>query len=184
MGNQDKIGIKPDKQKDSAEKSTYEFANSVLRHNFSLIEHVETKAHIVLGVVGIILTLLVGLSKRATGSPSSVVAYIGLVTYILLMISCVITALFSLKTIKPKIGFEEPPNHIYFLYVKAMERSEYISAFKKLSLDQIIKDILDEVYTLAHIQDMKYRTLDRAVKSLFITFLLLGVNAILFGSIR
>jgi hypothetical protein len=59
-----------------------------------------------------------------------------------------------------------------------MKRQDYINSFKEMSETKIPDNMLNPIYSLAMIQKTKYKLTNRAILFLYITFILLGLNAI------
>lgn len=149
-----------------------EFASFVLDYNFTLIKHVEAKSSMVLWISGIILSVLLGLFPNLKGSTCLSVLFSSLI------ISCVISGLFAIESIRSRFYDDEPYNHVYFSHIVKMKRQDYINSFKEMSETKIPDNMLNPIYSLAMIQNTKYKLTNRAIFFLYITFILLGINAI------
>ena len=167
-----KVSNPSSEQVSNAADKQIEFASFILEHNFSLIQHVETKANMVLGIVGIMLSILLGLFPNLKGSSLLAIMFSALI------VSCVTAGIFAIETIRARVKIDEPDNHLYFLHIVKMKRQEYLNSFKAMSDDKISDNMLNEIYTLAMIQNTKYKLINRAIVFLYITFILLGLNAI------
>lgn len=148
------------------------YALNLLDHNFKLIQHAETKASIVLGIVGVTLTITATVYNQI---PNSYWVQLFLMLFI---VSCIISAVFTLFTIKAKIGFKEPENHLYFLYVTKQNRQAYVYKIMTMSEKEKVTDILNEVYTLAHIQLIKYHRANMAVSIFVLALFFLALSGI------
>lgn len=149
-----------------------DFASFILEYNFSLIKHAESKANMVLWITGIILSVLLGLFPNLKGSPFLSILFSSLI------ISCLISGLFAIDSIKSRIHTDEPYNHVFFSHIVKMKRQDYINSFKEMSETKIPDNMLNPIYSLAMIQKTKYKLTNRAILFLYITFILLGLNAI------
>ena len=88
-------------------------AQFLLEHNFKLILHVETKANMILAIVGVTLSITSAAYLKIPGNTFMTISFV------IFVLSCFLSAIFSLLTIKAKIGFDEPDNFIHFLYLSS-----------------------------------------------------------------
>lgn len=145
-----------------------EYAVIVLKHNFTLLQHAETKANMVLGIVGIMLSILLSMYQTIKTTPFIRIPFFFLIS------TCVISGLKAIETIRARITIDEPDNFLYYMHILNMKRNDFVASFKKLSEREKSDSILNEIYTLAVIQKTKYAALNQAINWLIITFILLG----------
>jgi len=137
-----------------------DFARSILSHNQTLINLVDAKAGIILGVDIAILALLLSQSitlHDALGEALFIagVAIVGL------------SALLGFLTISPARSAENPATSIFFSSIIKKTREEYRATFT-FSPREILNDYLDNIYTLAQIQKAKFVNLYRSLYSLLL----------------
>jgi hypothetical protein len=137
-----------------------EFAKFILEHNQGLIDLADTKASIILGIDGFVLLFL--FNSVHLGAPAlKVVAS-------LLLISSAVTAFI---TINPTTSKSSPPTHIFFGHITKKDRDAYVSDFRAINTDDILKDVTNNIYSLAIIEKAKLHWLKISLSLLILAFI-------------
>jgi O-antigen/teichoic acid export membrane protein len=132
--------------------SRFDFAKDNLTNNLTISESADTKACLLLGIIGVLFGILV---TNTTNLPWSYPYYIpfllGLLFLLLSSMSC-----FAVIFSRIKRGLR-PPSVIFFVSIVERKREEYLRQVKGISDEAILDDYLNNIYTLAKIQVKKYR---------------------------
>ncbi len=171
------------------ERENYEnksnYIKTIFDHNQGLIELADNKANIILGINSILIPLIFGV----TG-----INFINLIDKGLLMHSfilntfsivglsfLVISFIYSILVIKARLS-EELENYIFFRNIVKNEFEDYKYKIFQLEREKILDDYLKEIYTLAKINDLKYKRYNLAlwmlifgIGSLFIGYFLINI---------
>ena len=134
-------------------KNKIDFAKDVLEHNNSLINLIDTKSGLVLGAAGIILGLL-SFFDRDSLQPYTLIALfftIGLLAS---------TIFFSFFTIFPRFT-KKTKNETAIFYQSIIKSTmkEYADSLKGLTSQKILDDYANNIYSLAKIEESKFRKL-------------------------
>lgn len=141
-----------------------DFGKFVLERNESLIELADTKASIIIGIDGVILALLF-----ESGRSSSPYPLLG--TVILLAFS----GLFAFLAIKPRIISGTPDTKIFYGAITKKTRETFVTEFSSANEDEVLKDLANNIFTLAAIQKLKFRYLKLSIWLLILAFIPLSL---------
>jgi hypothetical protein len=144
-----------------------DFARSILSHNQTLINLVDAKAGIILGVDIAVLALLLSqaLTLHDALGESLFIAGVAIVG---------LSALFGFLAINPARSTDNPATSIFFSSIVKKTREEYRATFK-FSPREILDDYLDNIYTLAQIQRAKFVNLSRSLYTLLLGVILIAL---------
>lgn len=130
-----------------------DFLKYILEHNSSLISLIDTKAGLILGSAGIILGLLSFFDKTVMTNNT---------TYILFITIGLLgsTIIFSFLTIFPRITSKtRNETSIFYASIIQQSKEEYGKIIDALTLEKILNDYSDNIYSLAKIQERKFNHL-------------------------
>ena len=120
-----------------------EFAESILKHNADLVNFADTKAGLVLGSAGIILSLLIFFGKIDL----NIYVIFGLgITVVLLSM----TIFFSFLTIFPRITKKNKfESAIFYKSIIQQTKMEYRKIIHMMTLEDILDDLLNNIHSMA-----------------------------------
>ncbi len=134
-------------------KRLIDFVRDVLEHNNSLITLIDTKAGLVLGSAGIILGLLSFFDRTLMvgNTINALFVTIGLLGS---------TIIFSFITIFPRLTSKtKGETAIFYASIIQQSKEEYRKMVNGLTPEKIIDDYSDNIFSLAKVQESKFKTL-------------------------
>ena len=148
------------------------FAESILKHNTDLVNFADAKAGLILGSTGIILSLLLFFGKMNLNT----YVILGLIITVTLLS---ITIFFSLLVIFPRITKKNKSESVIF-YESIIKQSkiEYKKNVHAMTLEDILDDLLSNIYSITNIQNKKFTYLRRALFFMIISGISLPLTII------
>lgn len=143
--------------------SKIDFARSILDHNISLINLADTKAGILLGINGVILALLFGVQNE-------MLTYLDKMVFLAAGTAFGVSGLFSFLTLIPRLNKDAETSKIYFLKIKETRADEFIRLWDSLTPNEILKDYLLNIHSIAVLQTKKYNYLQLSTIIIIIGF--------------
>lgn len=150
-----------------------DFAKTILEHNQNLINLVDAKAGILLAADGVVLAVL-------GASQVNLTSQIEKLSFFLVTSFLIGSAICGALTIKARVIHNTPPTKIFFGSILQMKREQYRESFASTP-NQILGDLLNNIYTLATIQKKKFAYLNA---SIYLIVAALVVLALMVISIR
>jgi len=136
----------------NSDQNKIDFAKDTLEHNNSLITLIDTKSGLVLGASGIILGLLTFFEREGLGN-----TVIPLFVTMGLLLG---TIMFSFFTIFPQITNKfKGETVIFYRGITKLTMEEYQLKLKEYSIDDILKYYANNIYSLAKVQERKFKVL-------------------------
>ena len=146
-----------------------DFAESILEHNADLVNFVDTKAGLILGSAGIILSLLTFFGKMDL----NVYEIFGLIITVVLLS---ITIIFSVLTIFPRITKKNKfESAIFYKSIIQQTKTEYKKMVYAMTLEDILDDLLNNIHSMANIQNKKFGCLRMALLFMVISGISLSI---------
>ena len=151
-----------------------DFTESILKHNTDLVNFADTKAGLILGSAGIILSLLTFFGKIDL----NIYEILGLaVTAVLLSM----TIIFSVLTIFPRITKKNKfESAIFYKSIIQQTKTEYKKMVHAMTLEDILADLLNNIHSMADIQNKKFGYLRRALFFMIISGISLSITLIFY----
>ncbi|MDA4121840.1 MAG: DUF5706 domain-containing protein [Thaumarchaeota archaeon] len=143
-----------------------DFAKTILAHNQSLVNFADTKAGVILAVDGAILAILASTSASISSGLAQLAAGAAL-----LLIG--ISAILGFLIIKPRIHAGAPNTKVFYKAILAQSKEDYKKSFSSTP-QQILDDYLNNIYTLALIQEKKFFYLQESLYCLILGLVPLG----------
>ncbi|NHK30801.1 MAG: hypothetical protein FK730_05580 [Asgard group archaeon] len=168
------------------EETKIETLKSIYDHNFHLIELADNKATAILTVNGIMLTVILALigvigNFFSVGTAKEIVT---IVFFILYLISCISSLVFSILTITPlqRTGVLSP-KHVFY-YVNILENQNLDKFQQELhqvlnDFDLIEKGFVEQIFSISVVNKRKYKYVKWCVWTLLSSFVLVGVFLVL-----
>ncbi len=145
-----------------------ELVKSILQHNVDLINFADTKAGLILGSAGIIMGLLVFSEKINLDK----YLIFGLITTIGFLSA---TIFFSFLVIFPRITQKTQfESIIFYKSITQQTKEEYRKRVQMMTVENILQDFLDNIYSIADIQSEKFRYLRIALICMIISVISLS----------
>ncbi len=136
----------------NSDQNKINFAKNILDHNSDLISLIDTKAGLVLGSAGIILGLLSFFDRETLGN-----AIIPLFVTMMLLLG---TICFSFFTIFPRLTKKiKGETAIFYPAIVQFTIEEYKTKLENISPEEILKDYINNIYSLAKVQEKKFNHL-------------------------
>ena len=136
-----------------------DYAKAILSHNQSLINFLDAKAGVPLAVDGAILAILAtSQATLATGFEQLALAAA------LLLVG--ISAVFGFLIIRPRIHAVHPNTKIFYTAIISQSRERYKESFSS-SPQEMLDDYLNNIYSLALIEEKKFIYLQDSLYCLF-----------------
>ena len=132
--------------------SRFDFAKDNLTKNLTISESADTKACVLLGIIGVLFGILV---TNTTNLPWNYPYYFPFLLGLLFLLTSSMSC-FAVIFSRIKKGLR-PPSIIFFVKIVERKREEYLRQVKEISDEAILDDYLNNIYTLAKIQVKKYR---------------------------
>lgn len=146
---------------------------SILSLNQDIVRMADTKSSFLIGISGLILSLIVQMDKTYF---SPLKLYIIYVSIFLLTFSTIS----QMIVIYPRSnGNVNERNTIYYKGILKFNRDRYLEYIKESSQDRILTDYIHSTYDLAAIQDIKYKWLKIGLISLVLAISLISVSIFL-----
>ncbi len=135
-----------------------DYAKVILNYNQTLIHFVDTKAGVLLAVDGAVLAIL---ATKATAVAGFEELALG-ATLLLVGVS----AFLGFLIIMPRVHGTHPNTKIFYTAIISQTREAYKEGFSSTS-KEMLDDYLNNIYTLALIQEKKFLYLQSALACLF-----------------
>lgn len=156
------------------EKENY--LKTVFEHNIKLIELVDNKTNILLGIISVLIPVIFGINVYfSTQQTSRVINLILSISFIISSIILVIAVIFSILVIKARLE-DKYEDNIFFKNIRKKGLLDYQEYIKDLTRNKITDDFTKEIYTLAEINSKKYKNYRKALY-----FLIAGVLLLILG---
>ncbi len=143
-----------------------DFAKSILIHNQGLVNFADTKAGVILAVDGAILAILASTSASISSGLEQLAAGAAL-----LLIG--ISAILGFLIIKPRIRGGTEKTKLFYKAILAQSKEDYKKSFSSTP-QQILDDYLNNIYTLALIQEKKFFYLEESLYCLILGLVPIG----------
>jgi len=160
------------------------YIDTIFNHNLELIKLADTKANIVIGINSILIPLVFSLAGfnfiNLIEKNFLVHAFILNTSSILSLVFLGISFIFSIFVIKARL-LEKLENKIFFKNIIKYKFSEYHRDIISMKNEEIIEDLLKEIYLLAKINEKKYERYKHSLTSLIIGILILIIGYIFVG---
>lgn len=149
--------------------------NQVLDRTFSWIENCDSKSSIILGAVGVMLTILlsteIGDLYKKTSVCMSFIDWVFLILVALAFITCIVGIVFLLKALTAKIDIKEFSKGGVFtdsrLFFSAIARNasftDYNKKLNETDENIFLEDLKSQIYICAAICDTKFRNYNRGM---------------------
>ena len=152
------------------------YLKTVFEHNLRLIELVDNKTNIVLGIISVLIPVIFGINVYFyTKQTSIAINFILSISFIIGTVLLVIAVIFAILVIKARLE-DEYEDNIFFKNIRKKGLKEYQDYIKDLTTDKITDDFTKEIYTLAEINSKKYKNYNKALY-----FLIAGVLLLILG---
>ena len=149
-----------------------DFTESILKHNADLVNFADTKAGLILGSAGIMLSLLTFFGKMGL----NVYEIFGLIITVILLS---ITIIFSVLTISPRITKKNKfESAIFYKSIIQQTKTEYKKMVYGMTLEDILDDLLNNIHSMAGIQNKKFGCLRKALLFMIISGISLSITLI------
>ena len=151
-----------------------DFTESILKHNVDLVNFADTKAGLVLGSAGIILSLLTFFGKIDL----NIYEIFGLIITAILLST---TIFFSVLTIFPRITKKnKSESAIFYKSIIQQTKAEYKKMIYAMTLENILDDLLNNIHSMADIQNKKFGYLRKALFFMVISGISLSITLIFY----
>jgi hypothetical protein len=137
-----------------------DYAKFILSHNQNLINLIDAKAGVLIAVDGAILAIL----STSRGTVGTDVEQLVLGSALLLF---GISAFFGFLIIMPRIHKTHPNTKIFYTAILSQTRQQYKESFTATP-EEVLDDYLNNIYTLALIQERKFLYLRNSLYSLLV----------------
>jgi len=148
-----------------------DYIKTIFSHNYRLIQLADTKANILMGINSILIPVIFGVmglnfvSLVERGYLTQ--AFFLNLFSILSLISLTISFFFSILVIKARYS-TELKNNIFFKDIISQEFGKYKEIILKSKIEFIKDDLLKEIFSIAQINNQKYKNYDYTLWSLLI----------------
>lgn len=156
---------------DNKKKNQLDYIKTIFTHNYGLIQLADTKANILLGINSILIPVIFGImglnfvSLVERGYLTQAL-FLNLFST-LSLIPLAISFIFSILVIKARYS-KDIKNNIFFKDIISQEFGKYKEIILKSDNEFIKDDLLKEIYSIAQINNQKYRNYDYALWSILI----------------
>ncbi|MGC1120007.1 MAG: Pycsar system effector family protein [Candidatus Methanofastidiosia archaeon] len=144
---------------DETTKVKMDFGKLVHNHNMKMIEMADVKGGLIITFSGV----LIGVSLYIESPGDSFSGVIRLIASLFLLGA----ALLSFFVIYPRLHTEEKKTNFFFQEIIETGRTGYISGIIKSSSNELLENLFGDIFTLAEIEEKKYRYL-RISMSVFV----------------
>ena len=138
-----------------------DYAWRMFDHLTSQIQYADTKASLILGADAILLgSLAATVADRITRMVDNWYSTVDLVAVILLTVALLLlggSIYYALIVTRPAMGRPHSAGLFYFGMMRVLERDDFIQQFENLTIPDVRRDLLSQVYTLSNITHRKFR---------------------------
>ena len=146
-----------------------ELVKHIYKLNQDVLQMADTKSSIILGISGIIISILIATEM---GDFTSYKQYClgGAVVFSLL------TSLSQLCTIFPRITKRDIKTILFYKGILKYNRKEFAEEIRNTKSNELLNDYIDNIYNLALIQEKKYLWLKIGFFFLILSILLISIS--------
>jgi hypothetical protein len=153
--------------------------SKVLDRNGRWVEVADAKAGVILVFTTAVLKELVAPSirtMRALGTTftpplatrTGVVAWIFLILLLLVATTAVLALFYAFRVLSPRTQRKRPPGHIFFADVARQDFATYEREMQAISMAELEQEVIEQIYSIADVAQVKHRYVRRAVVSVFL----------------
>ncbi len=162
------MGIHREKERDD-QKVRGDFSRFVFSSITDQIRQTDTKAYGILGILGILTSLLfnrVGAMKSSIGSSLTwwIIVAISALLFIFVLSSVI-------GVVYPRLSKKNKDSILYFGNISEHTKNEYLQKTMRYSAEEVIEEAYKQSYSIAIIANKKYIALRLAMINLLITFI-------------
>lgn len=144
---------------------------SILSLNQDIVRMADTKSSFLIGISGLILSIIVPMNKMCFSSEKLYSIYLAVFLLTFSTIS-------QMLVIYPR-GNINGKNALHYKGILKFNRDKYLEYLREHPSEEILIDYMQSIYDLAIIQDIKYKWLKLGLVSLVLAIFLISVSIFL-----